>query len=167
MSSLSDDVIYFAILSTSLGGSYATRFIPAGIERYETVTMFMQNYSLLKYAGWQRKLFSASFGFALAASVCHYHVFYSLVLALINCALYIAVPKRLVLVCPQVLVLLLASRILLRRYLGVVSFVISFAYLCMFRCADYVALPMPYKHANAVQLIMTLKVCSRKRQGQI
>jgi lysophospholipid acyltransferase 7 len=44
------------------------------------------------------------------------------------------------------------------RWLGMVSFVVSFAYLVVFRCTDWFNLPTPVKHANAVQLIMTLRV---------
>ena len=42
--------------------------------------------------------------------------------------------------------------------IGPICFITSFAYLFVFRTAHWCGLPTPYKTANAIQLIMTLKV---------
>uniref|UniRef100_A0A914URM3 Lysophospholipid acyltransferase 7 n=1 Tax=Plectus sambesii TaxID=2011161 RepID=A0A914URM3_9BILA len=83
-----------------------------------------------------RDLIAGSLGFALVAIVCRWHLLYSLTIIVANLAFINVVPTK---------------------KLPLVSFCATFAYLAFFRCAHLIGLPKPYPHANAVQLLVTLR----------
>lgn len=136
-----DDTIYISLLVTS---------VPIGF--------IFKNYVR---SAKQRAYISSAIGFLMALIVCSYDIYHSFLLTLVNSVLLVAINPRFALLSPFYPRLNSNLPFLLPfiyRYVPIFSFLWCFGYLLFFRLTHLFGLPKPIAYANAVQLILTLKV---------
>ena len=84
-----------------------------------------------------KTIWSSLIGFIIALIVCYKDILHSLFIVTINSLLI---------------------QFMHPKYLPIFSFITTFGYLLFFRTTEYFGLPKPVPYANAIQLILTLKV---------
>jgi lysophospholipid acyltransferase 7 len=86
-----------------------------------------------------KTIWSSVIGFIIALIVCYKDIIHSLFIVTLNSLLI---------------------QFMHPKYLPIFSFITTFSYLLFFRTTEYFGLPKPVPYANAIQLILTLKVLS-------
>ncbi|XP_002732306.1 membrane-bound acylglycerophosphatidylinositol O-acyltransferase mboat7-like [Saccoglossus kowalevskii] len=84
-----------------------------------------------------KKIVSSSVGIALVASLCHYHILHSIVTTIGTCVIV---------------------KVAGWRHCHKLTFAWCFGYIAFFRMVHFIGLPYPPSFANAVQLLLTLKM---------
>lgn len=132
---LSDEVIYVCLLLLS---------IPIGFVFKDSRHANLKAWS------------STVTGFIFALIVCRGDIVHSLVTTSVSCLILASVTARYMI---SLLWNSSRSSTVLCRYVHIATFVWCFSYLLFFRTTNLFSIELPVAHSNAIQLMLTLKVC--------